>query len=73
MPSCPGFCNNDHICNFSGVVREEVVRSVLQDVREEVVSSALQGVREEVVNGVLLGVREDIVYRSEMFDFLEDS
>ena len=60
MPSCPGFCNNDHICNFSGVVREEVVRSALQGVREEVVNGVLQGVREEVVSSVLQGVREEV-------------
>ena len=66
------FCNNDHICNFYGVVLllEIILERCCIYTRVQKYFSCQgrggqvsPGVREEVVSSVLLGVREEIVYR----------
>ena len=70
MPSCPGFCNNDHICNFCGVVLllEIILERCCVYTRVQKYFSCQgrggqvsPGVREEVVSSVLQVVREEVV------------
>ena len=76
MPSCHGFCNNDHICNFCGVVLllEIILERCCVYTRVQKYFSC-QGRGGQVSPGVR---REEIVYRdaphlkrSEMFDELK--